>query len=101
MLDPLKIGILQDDVLVSLYAFQPELILCAGIILVLVLRLFTALNRWHLGWVALGFTVVALLSTADVQWQSAGQGQAPKVFSGLLVYDSFAISLRLFLFTFT
>src|SRR5205823_5028442 len=40
--------------------FLPELILCGAIVFLLLLRLFSSLNRWHLGWLALLFTLVAL-----------------------------------------
>lgn len=40
-------------------AFAPELLICAGIVLLLVLRLFRIFDRHHLSWIAL---VLALCS---------------------------------------
>ena len=82
---------------------MPELILCGTIMLLLLLRLFGGLNRWHLGWESLVLTLVAFA----VSWRQAmnpptAAGWFPReLFSGLLVYDNFTIFLRLFLFGFT
>src|SRR5438128_1484699 len=76
--------------------FLPELILCGTIVLLLFLRLFTSLNRWHLGWVALLFTLTAL-GASVVQWQAKPQST---LFTGLLAYDTFTVFLRLFLLSF-
>jgi NADH-quinone oxidoreductase subunit N len=97
----LEAGLARDAV-----AFLPELILCVGIVLLLLLRLFRTLDRLHLGWVALG-TSVAALAAAVGQWQGA-YGFEPleqprdslPLFSGLLVYDNFTIYLRVFLLVF-
>ena len=58
---------LQDSVPRDCGAFLPELVLCTGIIVLLLLRLFSAFDRWHLGWLALGFTGIALAAACD-QW---------------------------------
>ena len=101
---------------VDLPAFLPELILCGAIVVLLLLRLFRAFNRWHLGWIALLFTVEALVVSWG-QWtgpygslgQYVGQstpadlnllGKEHPMFSGLLVYDNFTIFVRLFLLAF-
>jgi NADH-quinone oxidoreductase subunit N len=100
-----------DINLADLLAFGPELVLCGTIVFLLVVRLFSRFNWAHLGWVALGFTVVALL-VAWNQWiggehdpRSTGQSTLRVVtmdmFSGMLVYDNFTIFLRLFLLSFT
>ena len=61
----------------DLLAFLPELILCGAIVLLLLLRLFSASNRLHLGSVALVLTLVALASAgasgADCSACNAGQ----------------------------
>jgi len=98
----LQAGLARDSV-----AFLPELILCVGIVLLLLLRLFRAFDRVHLGWVALGSSVAALAAAVG-QWQGA-YGFEPleqprdslPLFSGLLVYDNFTIYLRVFLLVFT
>ncbi len=84
---------LQQDI----FAFVPELVLCAGIVLLLFLRLFTGLNRFHLGSMALVFTMVGLGLAVD-QWSSAG---ARDMFTGMLVYDKLTVFLRIFLLGFT
>jgi NADH-quinone oxidoreductase subunit N len=93
----------------SIEAFLPEMLLSAGIVLLLALRLFRTFNRLHLGWVALGVSVLALAAAVG-QWRASDFGlQAPEdfvrdradLFSGLLVYDRFTIYLRIFLIFFT
>ncbi len=82
-------------------AFTPELILCAGIILMLLIRLFRGTERLHMGTVALVTTVLAL-GAAWTQWQGHyGPPSSPyAMFTGLLVYDQFTIYIRLFLLGF-
>jgi len=93
----------------DLVAFLPELILCASIVLLLVLRLFSGFDAVHLGGVALIFTLTAL-ACAFNQWHQGiydpregfiSQPRALEMFAGLLVYDNFTIFLRLFLLGFT
>src|SRR5262245_54349471 len=104
------IDTLQESVPRDCAAFLPELVLCAGIVVLLLLRLISALDRWHLGWLALGFTAIALAAAA-YQWlgvfewlptpeQFRGEAKSSDFFSGMLVYDYFTIFLRLFLLTF-
>src|SRR5947209_893488 len=91
---------LSDD----LAAFLPELILCAGLVLLLVLRLFRAADSAHLGWITLVISVAALVASY-FQWRAGGAGASGSVwqsnvppgatlFSSLLAYDSFAIFMR-------
>src|SRR5437868_6476024 len=93
----------------DLLAFAPELILCAAIVFLLVLRLFNRFNWLHLGWIALLLTLAALGVAWD-QWSGGdrdprayigGQPRALDMFAGMLVYDNFTIFLRLFLLGFT
>jgi NADH-quinone oxidoreductase subunit N len=91
-------------------AFLPELILCGSIVVLLVLRLFPALDRRHLGPLTQTLTVAAL-AVSFAQWYGGyrlptpaemnPQTRAYGMFTGLLVYDNFTIFLRLFLFSFT
>jgi NADH-quinone oxidoreductase subunit N len=95
---------LQADLARDAIAFLPELILCAAITGMLLLRLFTSLNKLHVGYVALAASVGALL-VALVQWLGnpdfyPGRGHKLDIFTGLLVYDSFAIYVRLLLLAF-
>ncbi|HKI31821.1 MAG TPA: NADH-quinone oxidoreductase subunit N [Gemmataceae bacterium] len=99
---------LQSELAANIEAFLPEVILCAGIVLLLVLRLFGTFKRLHLGWVALGVSVAGL-AVALGQWPPGAFGlQTPEdfvgdrvpLFTGLLVYDNFTIFLRIFLIFF-
>jgi NADH-quinone oxidoreductase subunit N len=106
MFTPEDLQRLQADLAQDCQAFLPELILCAGIVLLLLLRLFRAFDRLHLGAVALAVSAAALL-TAFGQWgggfgfDTPGRfGGSLPIFSGLLVYDNFTVFLRLFLLFF-
>jgi NADH-quinone oxidoreductase subunit N len=98
---------LQDGLGLDLTAFLPELILCATIVLLLLIRLFGRFDRLHLGWIALVMTVWAL-AVSWLQWTHV-EGYDPRqnfqqpldLFSGLLVFDNFAIFLKIFLLAFT
>src|SRR6266576_2746546 len=83
-----KMEALQSEVLDSSIAFLPELILCSAIVLLLLLRLFRALDHWHLGWVSLAFTLCALY-VSERQWDETTSSQltALPIFTGLLSYD--------------
>src|SRR5262245_5263180 len=89
---------LQGDLVRHLIAFLPELIVCFTIVLLLLLRLFSALDRIHLGPLALGLTVGAF-GAAYQQWTQ--DDPLPLLwFTGLLACDHFAIFARLFLYGF-
>ena len=94
-----NLNALQSSLIDDLLAFAPELILCGGIVLLLILRMFRALDRVHLGSIALILTLAALAFSFQ-QWQSIPRGGAGEIFSGLLAYDRFTVFLRLFLFGF-
>src|SRR5438067_6134081 len=114
MLRPNDLDALQSSVLQDCAAFSPELILSAGIVLLLFLRLFTALDRLHLGWIALGVTAVAF-GTTCAQWlgccgtviispdqfATTYNRTSLDLFGGMLIYDNFTVFLRLFLLSFT
>lgn len=84
----------------SLGLFAPELILCVGIILMLLIRLFNAFNRVNLGYVALVVTLVSLW-VSWTAWQpflsSTPINARENLFAGMLVYDGLSAFLRLFL----
>ena len=91
---------LQADLGRDLLAFLPELILCGAVVLMLLLRLSSALGRAHLGWLAL-LASAGALAVAVGQWVEvpsltpAGHNQI--AFNGLLALDPFAIFVRVFL----
>src|SRR4051794_8013539 len=100
---------LQQSLLRDAEAFLPELILCGTIVLLLLVRLFSAFNRNHLGYLALVFTGYAL-AVSGMQWMGVnhdprdveqGVRQPLQLFGGMLVFDNFTIFLRLFLLGFT
>jgi NADH-quinone oxidoreductase subunit N len=82
----------------DLAAFLPELILCGAIVIMLLARLVTSLNRAHVAVFALiagaGALVVAVSSWL-VPVESGTSG-----FSGLLVFDTFGLYMRIFLLIF-
>jgi NADH-quinone oxidoreductase subunit N len=90
---------LQHQLANSLGLFVPELVVCIGIVLLLLLRLLPSLDRVHLGWLALLITLGAL-AFAVFDWSTATDGRA-NLFTGLLVYDRFTLFLRVFLLAFT
>lgn len=93
-LKPEIIQQMQSDVLRDCMDFLPELILCGTIVLLLLVRLFSALNRWHLGYLSLILSLTAFAAACS-QWLD--DFQARQLFTGLLVYDHLTIYLRLFL----
>jgi NADH-quinone oxidoreductase subunit N len=90
---------LQSNLNKDLIHFAPELVLCLGIVLMLLVRLFTRLSHAHMGSFALAFTIIAL----GLNWELWDQQERPDLFmfTGLLAYDNFTLFLRLFLLAFT
>jgi NADH-quinone oxidoreductase subunit N len=95
-LAPAIVEELQNDLVQDLLAFVPELILCGAIVLMLLMRLFTAFNRLHMSSVALIMTLVALAASGQ-QWVDYPWPRSTDIFSGLLAFDFFTIFLRLLL----
>lgn len=91
-LDFVRSGLLGD-----LLVFTPEAILILTIALLLLLRLFPSLDRWHLGFVALIANLVAVL-VSSIQWLSFPLGTAQPardLFSGMLVFDGLSAFSRM------
>src|SRR5262245_53012494 len=95
----------QDLLVRDLSSFLPELILCSGIVVLLLMRLFTTFDRLHLGVVALATTLGALAVSLCQGFGAYGMevpsGQNQQMFGGLLVFDMFTVFLRCFLLSFT
>lgn len=98
---------LQNTLSQDLTAFAPELLLCGGIVVLLLIRLFRVFDRNHLGWIALVLTLGALLISV-MQWLGV-EDYDPRfstpfrsldLFTGLIVYDNFTIFVKLFLYGF-
>ena len=101
---------LQTSLGMDLLAFLPELILSGTIVLMLLIRLFPRFDRRHLGWVALVLTIYALMVACNQWIETDGYDPRPgskenrtpfEMFSGLLIFDNFAIFLKIFLLGFT
>jgi NADH-quinone oxidoreductase subunit N len=96
---------LQNSLGLDITAFAPELTLCAGIVILLGIRLFRINDPLHLGWVSLVLTVGAL-AMSWTQWtRGEFDPRSPTqvsldIFSGLLVFDNFAIFVKMFLLAF-
>jgi NADH-quinone oxidoreductase subunit N len=102
---------LQTTLGLDVAAFLPEVVLCATIVILLLIRLFTRFDRRHLGSVALILTLYALY-VSWAQWtgsptydpraegEYAGYKALP-AFGGMLVYDNFFLFVRLVLYGFT
>src|SRR5262249_10876951 len=99
---------LQEGVVRDCTAFIPELVVCATIVILLLLRLVNSFNRLHLGWISLILTGFGLV-TACGQWSGACAALDPRVgphasslelFTGLLAFDNFTIFLRVLLLGF-
>jgi NADH-quinone oxidoreductase subunit N len=80
----------------SLWMFMPELVLCAGIIVFLILRLSKRLDQLHLGYVALIFAAFALAFA----WNNWQRVPGEPIFGNLLVCDGLTVFVRMFLLGF-
>jgi NADH-quinone oxidoreductase subunit N len=88
---------LRESLPADISNFMPEVILCGGIVLLLLLRLFTRFQRAHVGALAL-IVAVACLVCSWVQWS---ESPVPaEMFGGMLAFDRFTVFLRLFLYGF-
>jgi NADH-quinone oxidoreductase subunit N len=87
------------DTLASTAAFHGELVLCATIVLILLMRVFNLTSRVDSFYVTLAGAAAALYLAGP--WQTIEPaGGSQQLFTGLLVYDSFTIYFRTLLFFF-
>ncbi|MAG92616.1 MAG: hypothetical protein CMJ48_02520 [Planctomycetaceae bacterium] len=93
--------LIADTTQTSLQHFSPELAICATIVALLLVRLFNA-ERWLPSyWVALAGSLVGFILVFEQFMEfKAGTAVAGEYFTGLLVYDQFAVFFRLFLLLF-
>jgi len=93
---PTQIDLLQSDTLASLKLFAPELALCGTIVLVLVLRIMVGRR--------LSTSLVAFVGSAVALGLAISQGfsgiERQEIFTGMLVFDQFAVFMRIFLLAF-
>lgn len=88
----------------SLRAFLPELVICATVLLMLLVRLFKFGRLIDTFWIALAGTGAALYFAAPWEYLGPASGLtdpgAPasvtrmEIFTGMLVYDTFAVFMR-------
>ena len=85
----------------SLAAFLPELLLCATILAMLFIRLFSLGKYVNAFYIALPGTLAALYfaaSTGGLLGDAGGagmhSGERMEIFTGMLVYDSFSVFIR-------
>lgn len=99
--------LLSDTLQVSLPLFRPELVICATIVLMLLVRVFDWGQRIDTFWIALIGSAMAFLSA----WPPYSEGttslvaalgdiQRTEIFTGMLVYDGLTVFFRLFLLAF-
>jgi NADH-quinone oxidoreductase subunit N len=98
-LEPNILDNLQGELNRDLRGFVPELILGAGIVILLLLRLLPTFDRLHMGWVSLVMSLGAL-AVAILDFISPPSSSVD-LFTGLLRLDNFTLFLRLFLLAFT
>jgi NADH-quinone oxidoreductase subunit N len=98
---------LQGTLPADLQSFSPEVVICAGIVLLLLLRLFRSLDRVHLGSIAFVVAAAAVAISVE-QWRAAGIVRNPvlhrtgaEMFGGMLAFDTLTIFLRMVLYSFT
>jgi NADH-quinone oxidoreductase subunit N len=107
------------DLQLSTLTFLPELIVCAGIILMLLLRLMRGSERSHQGSTALIFLLLALLvsvlqfpavltlarryspTAADLIESVQGPLFGKTIWTNLLFFDDLTVYMRVFLYGFT
>jgi len=92
---------LLSDTQNSLAGFIPELVLCATIILLLLMRVVSLTSRFDSFYVALVGSAIALGTAAPwIQMNEVGGMSRESIFTGMLVYDSFTVYFRVILLTF-
>jgi NADH-quinone oxidoreductase subunit N len=105
-LEQLKLALPLD-----MWCFAPELILCAAIVIMLLIRLFNLFDTVHLGVFAL-FLTLAAVAMSCLQWHNFHSDflrptnlgpvvESLDTFNGLLIFDRFSIFVKIFLYSFT
>jgi NADH-quinone oxidoreductase subunit N len=97
-----------DTLQVSLPLFRPELIVCATIVVMLVVRIFRLGEKLDPFWLALIGTLIAFcyslpgggIQSIGEAVRSFGEIQRQEIFTGMLVYDSMTVFFRMFLLAF-
>ena len=95
-------NLITDTLEMSLPLFRPELIICATIVVLLLVRLFRIGAKIDPFWLALVGSAVAFwyalpAGGVDGSWASVARQE---IFTGMLVYDSMTVFFRMFLLAF-
>ncbi|MCO6459398.1 MAG: NADH-quinone oxidoreductase subunit N [Pirellulaceae bacterium] len=85
----------------SIALFLPELVVCATILLMLLVRLFRWGRTFHSFYVAVLGCALALAVTQPQQLLAEGGVPRIEIFTGMLVFDGFTVFLRTILLAFT
>ncbi len=93
-----------DTLEISLPLFRPELIICATIVAMLLVRVFSFGYKFDPFWIALIGSFVAFYYALPAggfgSIGAIGQAHRQELFSGMLVYDSMTVFFRMFLLAF-
>ena len=93
-----------DTLQISLPLFRPELIICATIVVMLLVRVFSFGYKLDPFWLALVGTFLALLLALPAGGfqcdRAIGEAHRQEIFTGMLVYDSMTVFFRMFLLAF-
>ena len=91
-----------DTLQISLPLFRPELIICATIVVMLLVRMFRFGYKLDPFWLALVGTFARVLLRDSARAALRGNWRRPRqeIFTGMLVYDSMTVFFRMFLLAF-
>jgi NADH-quinone oxidoreductase subunit N len=93
--------VVDDTVQTSLWAFRPELVLVATIVVLLLVRMLDRRARVHAFYITVIGTGVSLYLAAPWLYLGPhGLGQSTELFTGMLVFDTFSVQMRSFLLFF-
>ena len=99
--------LLSDTLQVSLPFFRPELIVCATIVVMLLVKVFNWGQRIDAFWIAIVGSLVAFVYALPVRPEAGmsfiealGSVQRTEIFTGMLVYDGMTVFFRMFLLAF-
>lgn len=93
--------LLADTTRISLPLFYPELVLCATIVLMLLVKIFPAGEKLHSFWLALAGSLLALgLCLWRPGLSQLATLERQELFTGMLVFDGLGVFLRTLLLAF-
>lgn len=94
-------NLMSDTLRVSLPRFVPELIICATIVVMLLVRIFRFSERIDPFFFAIVGTALAFyFAIPEGGVKALGEVQRQEIFTGMLVYDSMTVFFRMFLLAF-